>query len=201
MMGKAEKPIEGSKLVVRATLIGHISKEIWVAQAIAGGGLFASPPIGEIKMNIVHVNDLGWWLIIFLNFVGYFILSFSSISNGTLKEVEKAIGTLLTTISFILMLIFFGFINSVILMLILWIVITPVVMILIKQLEKKLFPYRIKIRKEYARKLNVTEEEVERINQMNDIEFDEEMHKKYKWLNSKNIPDVIKQKLVKKDEK
>ncbi|NQU83860.1 MAG: ABC transporter ATP-binding protein [Parcubacteria group bacterium] len=152
-------------------------------------------------MNIVHVNDLGWWLIIFLNFVGYFILSFSSISNGTLKEVDKAIGTLLTTISFVLMLIFFGLVSSIILMAILWVVITPIVMVIIKQLEKKLFPYRIKIRKEYARKLNVTEEEVELVSQMNNNEFWKEMHKKYKWLDDKNIPDVIKQELVKKDEK
>ena len=133
-------------------------------------------------MNIVHINNFGWWLIIFLNFVGYFILRFAIISNGTLKEVDKAIGTILTTISFILMLIFFGFVSSILLMLILWIVITPIVMVLIKQLEKRLYPYRIKIRKKYARKLNVTEEEVERVSQMNDNEFWEEMRKKYKWL-------------------
>lgn len=139
----------------------------------------------------MHLNNLGWWLIILLNFVGYFILSFGSISNGTLKEAEKAIGMLITTLSFILMLIFFGFVSSIALMLILWIVITPIVMVLITQLEKKLFPYRIKVREKYARKLNVTEEEVGRINQMNDTEFDEEMHKKYEWLNINNTKDKI----------
>ena len=135
-------------------------------------------------MNIIHINSFGWWLIIFLNFVGYFILRFGIISNGAQKETIKAVGTLLTTISFILMLIFFGFVSSIVLMLILWVVITPIVMVLIKQLEKRLYSYRIKIRKEYAKKLNVTKEEVERVSQMNDNEFWEEMRKKYKWLDN-----------------
>lgn len=137
-------------------------------------------------MKIIHIDSFGWWMIVFLNFVGYLILRFGIISNGTLKEVVKALGILLTTTSFILMLIFFGFVSSIVLMIILWVVITPIVMILIKLLEKRLYPYHIKIRKEYAKKLNVTEEEVERVSQMDDDEFLKEMRKKYKWLNNEN---------------
>lgn len=130
----------------------------------------------------MQINSFGWWLIVFLNFIGYLILRFGIISNGAKREEIKALGALLTTISFILMLVFFGFVSSILLMLMLWVVITPIVMVLIKQLEKRLYPYRIKIRKEYAKKLNVTEGEVERVSQMNDNEFWEEMRKKYKWL-------------------
>ena len=35
-----EEAVQGSKLLARASLNGHISKEIWVAQAIADEDLF-----------------------------------------------------------------------------------------------------------------------------------------------------------------
>lgn len=134
-------------------------------------------------MNIVHVNSIGWWLIILLNFIGFFILNFGTISNGARKEITKAVGAFITTASFILMLIFFGWINTIILLLILWIIVTPMVMALLKLMEKKLYPEHVSQRKKYAEMLNVSEDEVERVSQMDDKEFQEEMRKKYKWLN------------------
>lgn len=52
----AQKPIKGVKLVVRATLIGHVSKEIWVAKAIAGGELFVgSKPLKSMLEVLILV--------------------------------------------------------------------------------------------------------------------------------------------------
>jgi len=36
----AQKTNQGIKLVVRAPLVGHIGKPVWVAKAIAGGELY-----------------------------------------------------------------------------------------------------------------------------------------------------------------
>jgi hypothetical protein len=50
-IGHGTKTDQGVKLVVRATLIGHISKEVWVAKAIAGGELF----VGSTSIRIVKI--------------------------------------------------------------------------------------------------------------------------------------------------
>lgn len=135
-----------------------------------------------MNMEIIFASEFGWWSIVILCFLGYFVMCFGEISNGTRKGEIKVAGTLLTTISFILMAVFFGFLALVGLLLFLWIVITPIVKISMHYIERGLFPERVRIRRKYAEKLNVSESEVERISQMNDEDFLKDMQNKYKWL-------------------
>ena len=129
------------------------------------------------------MNSVTWWLIALLNLIGYFIYSFGQISRGASKELIKFTGGVLFICSFGLMVFLFGGKYLFGLIGLSFVVTAPTVGILIAKIEKKLFPYRIKIRKAYAKKLNVTEEEVERVSQMNNDEFQSEMRKKYPWLN------------------
>lgn len=116
----------------------------------------------KMNMDIVQVNSFGWWLIIFLNFVGYFILRFAVISNGALKEVGKAVGIILTTASFVLMLVFFGFVQMVLLLFILWIFITPLVMFTLNKIENKLYPYRRELEERLSEEYGIPVDELRR---------------------------------------
>jgi len=113
-------------------------------------------------MNIIYINNFSWWLIIFLNFVGYFILRFAMISNGSLKEVDKAVGIILTTASFVLMLVFFGFVQMVLLLFILWIFITPLVMFTLNKIENKLYPYRREVEERLSEEYGIPVDELRR---------------------------------------
>lgn len=83
----------------------------------------------------MNIYDPKWWLIILLNLFGFFVLRYSYISKKISPEIVKALGTIITTTSFILMLTLFGFINVIVLFLIMWILITPIVVILITLIE------------------------------------------------------------------
>lgn len=63
----------------------------------------------------MHINNLGWWLIIILNFAGYSIFRFGSSKNGILSPMVEVIGGTILLFSFILMGFTFGFKEIVIL--------------------------------------------------------------------------------------
>lgn len=87
---------------------------------------------------IMHFTNLHWWLIIILNFIGYFILLFGLRANTKdslrhpLVEIIKFLGGTIVFISFVLMFWFFGIVSLIILILAFWFVITPIVRILVK---------------------------------------------------------------------
>ena len=56
----------------------------------------------------MKMNNIAWWLIVLLNFIGYFIYSFGQISRGNSKELVKFVGGVLFILSFGLMLFLFG---------------------------------------------------------------------------------------------
>lgn len=72
----------------------------------------------------MHINNLGWWLIIILNFAGYFIFRFGSSKNGILSPLVEFIGGTILLISFVLMGFVFGMKEVVILIIIFMLPIT-----------------------------------------------------------------------------
>lgn len=105
-------------------------------------------------------SNIGWWLIILLNFIGYFVIRFAKISDGALKEVVEIVGMILTIASFVLMLIFFGFIQMVLLLFILWIIVTPLVMFVLSKIENKLYPHRREMEKRLSKEYGISVEEL-----------------------------------------
>lgn len=118
----------------------------------------------------MNFDQLGWWLILLLNLFGFYILRFSYITHGACPHVSRRLGLILLTISFVVMFIFYGFINMIALFIILWIVVTPVVMILINLTERKLYPYTLGKLRQDAEKMNISPDELRSYNEMSTLE-------------------------------
>jgi len=103
-------------------------------------------------MKIMYINDLGWWLIALLNFLGYFIYSFGSISNGAAREMIKFIGAILFVLSFILMFAFFGLGSGIGLIVLAFIIVAPITGLLMATIEKRLYGHYMKKEETLAEK-------------------------------------------------
>lgn len=87
------------------------------------------------------VDTLGWWLLIFLNLLGYFLLRFGMSSRGIAVNaltIIEFIGGICLTVSFVLMFWKFGVKHGLILIPIFWFVVTPVVEITIGRIFKNI---------------------------------------------------------------
>lgn len=141
----------------------------------------------------MHLNNLGWWLIILLNLIGYSVFRFGSSKNGRLSPVVEFMGGTILIASFILMGLIFGIKEVLILIIIFMLPIT---------LLNELFLYKGKLVKRQDDSAQGDLKMLEEL--MPGITKEENKDKgseRDKIIANKNIPDVIKQELIKRDEK
>lgn len=122
----------------------------------------------------MQINSFGWWLIILLNSLAYFIYRFGMISRGNLKVLIEFTGGILLLTSFILMFLFFGIKSGGALILIFWFVVTPIVEISIGKIEKKLYGHYLKTEERLAQKYKMPVEELRKYKHKSDEEIVEE---------------------------
>lgn len=101
---------------------------------------------------MLQINNPGWWLTALLNFLGYFIYSFGSISNGNAKEIIKFIGGILFILSFILVFAFSGIEGGIGLIILAFIIVAPITGFLMVITEKRLYGDRLKMERKLAEK-------------------------------------------------
>ena len=97
-----------------------------------------------------YFSNLSWWLIIALNFIGFFIFMFGMILGASYKinigkehpifVLLEFFGGVVTSISFIIMFLSFGIVAGLIFILIFFPITTPVVAGLIELVKKILWP-------------------------------------------------------------
>lgn len=92
----------------------------------------------------MKIDNLLWWLLIFLNFASYFTYSFGNISRGNSKLLIEFVGGALFFFSFVAMFIFFGLWSGVILIAITFVLVAPIVGLLMARMEKKLYGHYYK---------------------------------------------------------
>jgi len=132
-------------------------------------GAFCNP--SRMKM---YMNNITWWLIVLLNFSGYFIYSFGQISRGNSKELIKFVGGVLFILSFGLMFFLFGGKYLIGLIVLSLIVVAFTVGLLIASIEKKLYGHYLEFEERYAKKLGMSADELRKVKNKTDIEILEE---------------------------
>ena len=102
------------------------------------------------------MNNTTLWLIVLLNFIGYFIYSFGQISRGNSKELIKFAGGVLFILSFGLMFFLFGAKYFIGLLAISFVVTATLVGLLIASLEKKLYGHYFEFEKKLTKRAKIT---------------------------------------------
>lgn len=141
----------------------------------------------------MHINNVGWWLIILLNFTGYSVFRFGSSRNGRLSPMVEFVGGTMLLFSFILMGLMFGIKEVVVLIVIFMLPITL--------LNEFLF-YKGKLIKRQDDSvqgdLKMLEELMPGITKEDNKD---KRRKREETISNKNIPGVIKKEFIKRDEK
>jgi hypothetical protein len=105
-------------------------------------------------------NYTDWVLIIFLNFISYFIARFGLISNGAKKQQIYIFGLIFHLLTFAYGFYKLGFWGFIILIPVSYFLVRGLTTLLIDKLENKLYPNRKNIIKKWAEKLNQDPEDV-----------------------------------------
>ncbi|MDO8632975.1 MAG: hypothetical protein Q7K38_00275 [Candidatus Wildermuthbacteria bacterium] len=108
-------------------------------KALTGGGLFVPPHNFMTLVDFVSINNLWWWGIVALNFLGYFLLRYGMINNGRKRIQVEFLGGVIIAVSLFLITIFFGILHFFSLVIIFWFINTPVVELLIRKVYEKMF--------------------------------------------------------------
>ncbi len=82
-------------------------------------------------------QNIIWWFILLIGFIGYFTFRFGIISRGSKKDLIEFIGGTILAISFVAMF-FLGWRIGLLYILIFWFVITPINEIIISKIKKRL---------------------------------------------------------------
>lgn len=99
---------------------------------------------------MLQINNFGGWLTALLNFLGYFIYGFGSISRGNAREVIKSVGVILVVLSFILGFVFFGLGGGIGFIILAFVIVAPITGLLINIIEKRLYGDYLKQEKKLA---------------------------------------------------
>ena len=85
--------------------------------------------------DFINLGEIWWWMIVLLNFFGYFLLRYGMTGDARLKAIIELMGSGLIVASFIAMVMLFGFLSLISLIVIFWIIITPTVEIAVRKMN------------------------------------------------------------------
>lgn len=97
----------------------------------------------------MNINNVWWWILVLVNASGFFVYKFALISRGLKKEIVKSVGLICVGISYLTILLIFGWGSFLLVLVLVPLITTPIMILLMGSIEDKLYPERIKLREKY----------------------------------------------------